>query len=97
MLEKGLKNVDREEEVIVLSMYDGIATGRYCLEQLGLKNIKYFAYEIEKTAIAVATNNFPDIIECGDAFGVRESNWNIMRLAAVEGEKGEKTWLRDLQ
>lgn len=77
LLQKGLKDVSREEEIVVLSMYDGIATGRYCLEQLGFKNITYYAYEIEKSAITVAKNNFPDIIECGDAFKVREDDWKI--------------------
>ena len=77
LLQKGLKGINRDDELVVLSMYDGIATGRYCLEQLGFKNIKYYAYEIEKSAITVAKNNFPDIIECGDAFNVRENNWKL--------------------
>lgn len=58
-------------------MYDGIATGRYCLEQLGFKKVTYYAYEIEKSAITVAKKNFPDVIECGNAFKVREDAWRI--------------------
>ena len=58
-------------------MYDGIGTGRYCFEKLGYKNIRYFAYEIEKSAMEIASTNFPDIVQCGDAFSVRESGWGL--------------------
>lgn len=76
-LREGLKDVPRDEELIVLSMYDGIATGRYCLEKLGFTNIKYYAYEIDKPAIQVALDNYPDIIEMGDAFQVRDADWSL--------------------
>lgn len=76
-LREGLKDVPRDEELIVLSMYDGIATGRYCLEKLGFTNIKYYAYEIDKPAIRVALDNYPDIIEMGDAFQVRDADWSL--------------------
>ena len=33
-------NIPKDEQLVVLSLYDGIATGRYCLEKLGYKNIK---------------------------------------------------------
>lgn len=65
--------IPKNEELIVLSMYDGIGTGRYCLDSLGYRNIIYFAYEIEKSAIKIAQKNYPDIIQCGDAFQVREN------------------------
>lgn len=70
-------NIDKDEEIIVVSLYDGIATGRYCLDKLGYKNVKYHAFEIDKYAMQVANNNYPDIIQCGDAFKVRENNWHI--------------------
>ena len=66
-----LKDVPRNEELQVVSLYDGIATGRYCLDKLGFTNVKYSAYEIDNFAIKVAKNNYPDIIELGDAFQVR--------------------------
>ena len=50
-------HVPADEEIIVLSMYDGIATGRYCFDSLGYKNVKYYAYEIDKYAIQVAIKN----------------------------------------
>lgn len=75
ILNNALKKVPKDEEIVVLSLYDGIATGRYCLDKMGFKNVKYFAYEIDKFAMQVASDNYPDIIECGDAFQVREDDW----------------------
>ena len=77
ILRNVLRNIPRDEALVVLSMYDGIATGRYCLEQLGFVNIKYHSYEIDKYAKQVAMKNYSDIIQHGDAFGVRDRNWNI--------------------
>lgn len=77
LLKAGLKDIPRDELIVVLSMYDGIATGRYCLEQLGFKNILYFAYEIDKYAITVAQDNYPDIIQLGNAFDVRADDWRL--------------------
>lgn len=68
-----LTSINKNEEIIVLSMYDGIGTGRYCLDKLNFKNIKYYAYEIDKNIIKIAKYNYPDIIELGDAFKVRET------------------------
>jgi DNA (cytosine-5)-methyltransferase 3A len=72
-----LKDVPRDEEIVVLSMYDGIGTGRYCLDAMGFTNIKYYAYEIDKYAKQVAMSNYPDIIQCGDAFDIRHPDWTI--------------------
>lgn len=68
-------NIPKDHPIEVLSMYDGIGTGRYVLDKLGYTNITYKAYEIEDAAIKVAQKNYPDIIECGDAFKVRENDW----------------------
>lgn len=77
ILNGALKDIPRDEEIVVLSMYDGIGTGRYCFDKMGFTNIKYYAYEIDKYARAIALSNYPDIIQCGDAFQVREDNWTI--------------------
>lgn len=78
LLNHALKDVPRDEEIIVLSMYDGIATGRYCLDKMGFTNVKYHAYEIDKYPIQIALDNYPDIIEHGDAFAVREDDWKAV-------------------
>lgn len=72
-----LRDVSRDEEIVVLSMYDGIGTGRYCLDKMGFTNVKYYAYEIDKFAMKVAMSNYPDIIQCGDAFSLREDDWEL--------------------
>lgn len=77
LLKAGLKDISKDEPLVVLSMYDGIATGRYCLEQLGFKNILYFAYEVDKYAINIAESNYPDIIQMGNAFDVRKNEWRL--------------------
>ncbi len=88
LLNHALKDVPRDEEIIVLSMYDGIGTGRYCLDKMGFTNIKYYAYEIDKYPIAIAMDNYPDIIQCGDAFAVREDNWKPPQT--------QREWLNEL-
>jgi DNA (cytosine-5)-methyltransferase 3A len=75
LLSYGLKDVPKDYPIEVLSMYDGIATGRYCLDKLGYTNITYKSYEIDEYAKKVAMKNYPDIIQCGDAFDLRNDNW----------------------
>jgi DNA (cytosine-5)-methyltransferase 3A len=55
---------------------------------MGFTNVKYFAYEIDKYPMAVANDNYPDIIQCGDAFAVREASW--------KPPKTRSEWLDDL-
>lgn len=50
----------------VLSLFDGIATGRLALERAGIPVDVYYASEIDNYAIQIATKNYPDIIELGD-------------------------------
>lgn len=59
----------------VLSLFDGIGTGRLALERAGIPVEKYYASEIDKNAIKVATTNFPDIIELGSVIDWK--NWLI--------------------
>lgn len=50
----------------VLSLFDGISSGRLALERAGIKVEKYYASEIDKYAIQVAQKNYPDTIQLGD-------------------------------
>lgn len=88
LLNHALKDVPRDEEIIVLSLYDGIGTGRYCLDKMGFTNVKYYAYEIDKYPIAIAMDNYPDIVQCGDAFAVREDDWKAPQT--------KREWLNSL-
>lgn len=90
LLSYALKDIPKDEEIIVLSMYDGIGTGRYCLDRMGFANIRYFAYEIDKYAKQIALSNYPDIVQMGDAFAVRDDAWALpMRQAAWKIQKKE--------
>lgn len=50
----------------VLSLFDGIACGYEALKKAWISFTHYYASEIDKHAITVATTNHPDIIEMGD-------------------------------
>lgn len=54
----------------VLSLFDGISTGRLCLERAGIQVDNYFASEIEPNAIKISAKNYPDIIRLGDVTNV---------------------------
>jgi site-specific DNA-cytosine methylase len=49
----------------VLSLFDGISCGRVALERANINVTKYYASEIDKYAIQVSQNNYPDIIRLG--------------------------------
>ena len=50
----------------VLSLFDGISCGRVALDRASIFTEKYYAYEIEPSAIEISKKNYPDIIQCGD-------------------------------
>ena len=63
------------EPVEVFSMYDGMSCGRLALNKLGVNVTTYYATEIDKYAIQTTQHNFPETIQLGDAFQVREEDW----------------------
>lgn len=54
----------------VLSLFDGISCGHAALERAGIHVDCYFASEIDKYAIRVTQNNYPDTIQLGDVRSV---------------------------
>lgn len=52
----------------ILSLFDGISCGRLALERAGLPVECYDAFEIDKYAVTVSKNNFPDIVHHGNVF-----------------------------
>lgn len=50
----------------VVSLFDGISTGRLCLDIADIQVDNYFASEINSQAIKVSKKNYPDIIHLGD-------------------------------
>lgn len=61
--------------MVVLSLFDGISCGRVALDRLGIHVDEYYASEIDKAAIKVATHNYPDTVELGDVCGVKGSDF----------------------
>ena len=61
--------------VEVLSMYDGMSCGHIALDKLGTEVSAYYATEIDKYAIQTTQHNYPETIQLGDAFQVREEGW----------------------
>ena len=66
-----------EEPVEVLSMYDGMSCGHIALDKLGAEITAYYATEIDKYAIQTTQHNYPDTVQLGDAFQVRDNNWGV--------------------
>lgn len=66
-----------KEPIEVLSMYDGMSCGRIALKELGANVVRYYATEIDKYAIQTTQANFPDTIQLGDAFQVRQPEWAL--------------------
>ena len=68
-----------EEPVEVLSMYDGMSCGHIALDKLGVDVAAYYATEIDKYAIQTTHHNYPNTIQLGDAFQVRNPDWVLPR------------------
>ena len=73
-----------EEPVEVLSMYDGMSCGHIALDKLGVNVTAYYATEIDKYAAQTTQHNFPETVQLGDAFQVRDEEWRLRRAAEVE-------------
>lgn len=55
----------------VLSLFDGMSCGQIALDKLGIKVDNYFASEIDKYAIQVTQNNYPNTKHIGSVVDVR--------------------------
>ena len=58
----------------VLSLFDGMSCGQIALERAGIKVDNYFASEIDKYAIEVTKNNFPNTKHIGSVVDVKGSD-----------------------
>lgn len=59
----------------VVSLFNGMNTGRQALENVGIKVNKYYSSEIKTYAIELTQHHFPDTIQVGDVTKWRE--WDI--------------------
>jgi DNA (cytosine-5)-methyltransferase 1 len=61
--------------VNVVSLFNGMNTGRQALENVGIKVNKYYSSEIKPYAIELTQHHFPDTIQVGDVTKWKE--WDI--------------------
>jgi DNA-cytosine methyltransferase len=61
--------------MIVLSLFNGMNTGRQALENVGIKVNKYYSSEIKSYAIELTQFHFPDTIQVGDI--TKWKDWDI--------------------
>jgi DNA-cytosine methyltransferase len=64
-----------ESAMKVLSLFNGMNTGRQALENVGIKVDKYYSSEIKPYAIELTQHHFPDTIQVGDVTKWKE--WDI--------------------
>jgi DNA (cytosine-5)-methyltransferase 3A len=63
------------KNINVVSLFNGMNTGRQALENVGIKVNKYYSSEIKPYAIELTQHHFPDTIQIGDVTKWRE--WDI--------------------
>ena len=68
--------------MVVLSLFDGISCGQVALERLGIKVDKYYASEIEPSAIAITKYNYPNTIQLGDVTKITEKQ--LLDLGSID-------------
>lgn len=61
--------------MIVLSLFNGMNTGRQALENCGLNVTKYYSSEIKPYAIKLTQHHYPDTIQLGDVTNWKE--WDL--------------------
>ena len=64
----------------VLSLFDGMSCGMIALDRLGIKVDKYYASEVDKYAIQVSQNNYPEIIQVGDVCNIKAEDYQDIDL-----------------
>ena len=64
----------------VLSLFDGMSCGMIALDRLGIKVDTYYASEVDKYAIQVSQNNYPEIIQVGDVCNIKAEDYQDIDL-----------------
>lgn len=67
----------------VLSLFDGISTGRLALDMAGIPVDRYFSSEVEPAPMAVSAKRWPDVEQIGDCRKVRAKD--LPRIDLVIG------------
>jgi len=66
----------------VLSLFDGISCGMIALERAGIDVENYYSSEIDKLAISISSNNYPNIKRLGSVENWKECDidWSKIDL-----------------
>lgn len=67
----------------ILSLFDGISCGRVALDRAGIPVNKYYASEIDKTAIKISQSNHSDIDLIGDVHNLQ--SWSLPQIDLLIG------------
>jgi DNA-cytosine methyltransferase len=67
----------------ILSLFDGISCGMIALERSGIQVGRYFASEIDKHAICVSKNNYPEIVQLGNILDWK--SWSLPKIDLLIG------------
>ena len=67
-----------KDGINVLSLCDGMSCGQIALKELNIKVNNYYASEIDKNAIKVTMDNFPNTIQIGDVTQVTQEFLNTL-------------------
>lgn len=69
--------------LVVLSLFDGMSCARIALDRAGMRVKKYYASEIDKHAIKVVMQNYPDTVQLGDVRGIDVSPAGIRQTSML--------------
>lgn len=72
-----------EEDMNVLSLFDGMSCGLQALKQAGILVTNYYASEVDKYAIQIAKKNHPEIIGLGDV--TKWQDWDLPKIDLLIG------------
>lgn len=68
--------MDKKHKLKVVSLFDGIGTGRLALERAGFEVGRYVAFEIDKNPITIAKKHYPEIEEMGSVVNADFSKYS---------------------
>lgn len=79
----------KDKKLNVLSLCDGMSCGQIALIEDGFKINEYYASEIDKNAIKVTQDNFPNTIQIGDVMNLIKEVKNNNEVIIDEGKLKE--------
>jgi len=76
--------MNKETELKVLSLFDGISCARVAIERAGFKIEEYYASEIDKYAMQIARKNYIDTIELGNVVDIKPPRYGNLKNIGID-------------